>query len=294
MKSNCSFEVIGHFPVDLLSWGKRKLNGEVYNWTLACLAGGKSQHLRCLRAYKDVSLAFPGKIKSSVMFLQVSQVCSTWQGAWLLEPVQQAEHGLNNLTLRCFFSLVLVSQLLLLQLSCASQFRISTESWGDLQTSLLQSGHIACCLHSVNECKSKDISTCENADLQFHATVSRVGSSNIIYFTKALFSNIMLLSSRTRPVSTCLSHHHGFSCQAPNLLPRGTICRKLGGSLHSEQALLFWYLLPTSHDRSRMGGASGFFLSMNIYLNVMSLFCTVSLLVCFFGPYVHFQMHTFY
>lgn len=190
--------------------------------TLACLAGGKSQHLRCLRAYKDVSLAFPGKIKSSVMFLQVSQVCSTWQGAWLLEPVQQAEHGLNNLTLRCFFSLVLVSQLLLLQLSCASQFRISTESWGDLQTSLLQSGHIACCLHLVNECKSKDISTCENADLQFHATVSRVGSSNIIYFTKALFSNIMHLSSGTRPLSTCLSHHHGFSCQAPNLLPRGT------------------------------------------------------------------------
>jgi len=39
MKSNCSFEVIGHFPVDLLSWGKRKLNGEVYNWKDFSLLG---------------------------------------------------------------------------------------------------------------------------------------------------------------------------------------------------------------------------------------------------------------
>lgn len=69
---------------------------------------------------------------------------------------------------------------------------------------------------------------------------------------------------------------------------RNTICRKLGGSLHSEQALSFWYLLPTSHDRSRMGGASGFFLSVNIYLNVMPLFCTVSLLGFFL---VFFLVH---
>lgn len=42
--------------------------------TFASLAEGESYCLSCFRTYKDVSLAFPGKIETSVMFLQGSQV----------------------------------------------------------------------------------------------------------------------------------------------------------------------------------------------------------------------------